>query len=176
MIFTSSHMHRRPHNGVCSPVPPRSRINFERHSSNQRRMVGDRRHPSPTTRHIRETRVETNPSQGHHFTRPGKPASSLPCCCVIHAELSPPAPPPAPVRPLGFLGHLNDIGLKVENVSHDFHLLSQVFGVGFGQLTAPHLVLWGWGASDSVRPRRGRVSPSQAVKPPAGVAARLCGC
>ena len=39
---------------------------------------------------------------------------------------------PASESFLGFLGHLDDIGLKVENVGHGFHLLSwfSVFGLG----------------------------------------------
>ena len=69
-----------------------------------------------------------NPGQGHHFTHPGKPASSFPCC-VMQGELSPPAqPPPANAAGnLGFLGHLDGIGLKVENVSHDFVTSSHGF-------------------------------------------------
>ena len=31
---------------------------------------------------------------------------------------------PATPAALGFLGHLNGISLKIENVSHSFHLLS----------------------------------------------------
>ena len=96
-----------------------------------------------------------NPDQGHHFTHPGKPASSLPCC-VVHAELSSPANPPAdPMgKALGFLGHLDDIGLKIQNVSHDLSPPPMVFGVWVWVAHPPSLVVeGGWGASDSVRPR-----------------------
>jgi len=33
---------------------------------------------------------------------------------------------------LGFLGHLNGISLKIENVSHGFHLLSLSLSVWVG--------------------------------------------
>ena len=51
-----------------------------------------------------------------------------------------------------------------------------VFGVWVWVAHPPPLVVaGGWGASDSVRPRRGRVFPSQAVKSPAAVTNRPCG-
>ena len=37
---------------------------------------------------------------------------------------------PATESFLGFLGHLDNIGLKIENVSHGFHLLSLIFSIG----------------------------------------------
>ena len=37
---------------------------------------------------------------------------------------------PATPAALGFLGHLNGISLKIENVSHGFHLLSLIFSIG----------------------------------------------
>ena len=97
---------------------------LERHSSNQR--ASGWRPATPIANHPPHTgNRNRNPGQGHHFTHPGKPASSFPCC-VIQGELSPLAqPPPANAAGnLGFLGHLDGIGLKVENVSHGFHLLS----------------------------------------------------
>jgi len=61
---------------------------------------------------------------------------------------------PATESFLGFLGHLDNIGLKIENVSHGFHLLSQDFSVWIWVAHPPPLVVAGeWGASDSVRPR-----------------------
>ena len=96
---------------------------LERHSTNQRQ--GGWRTATPIANHPPHTGNQSrNPDQGHHFTHPGKPASSLPYCAV-HAELSSPANPPADPTgpPLGFLGHLDDIGLKIQNVSHGFHLL-----------------------------------------------------
>ena len=107
---------------------------FERHSTNQR--TGGWRTATPIANHPPHTGNQSrNPDQGHHFTHPGKPASSLPYCAV-HAELSSPANPPADPTgpPLGFLGHLNDIGLKIQNVSHDLsppptHCTDQTIGI-----------------------------------------------
>ena len=49
---------------------------------------------------------------------------------VRAATIAPPTP--APVGPLGFLGQLDGVSLKIENVSHGFHLLPwfSVFGLG----------------------------------------------
>ena len=42
----------------------------------------------------------------------------------------PGAVPVALVRLLGLLGQLDGISLKIENVSHGFHLLSLIFSIG----------------------------------------------
>ncbi len=52
---------------------------LERHSSNQRRTVGDRQPPSPTTRHIRgppEPKLQHTTVQTNQATRPTSPINS----------------------------------------------------------------------------------------------------
>ena len=66
--------------GICSPAPPSSRTNSSGTQRTRDRVVGERRHPSPTTRHIRETRAQ---APAHHVranqaTRPPGPINSAP--------------------------------------------------------------------------------------------------
>ena len=63
---------------------------------------------------------------------------------VRAATIAPPTP--APVGPLGFLGQLDGISLKVENVGHGFHLLSQGFSVWIWVAHPPSLVVEGVGS------------------------------
>ena len=131
--------------GVCSTAPPRSRIDSS--GTHRTRGQGGWRTATPIANHPPHTGNQSrNPGQGHHFTHPGKPVSSLPCC-VVHAELSPPAEPrpPANAGPLGFLGHLDGIGLKIENVGHDLSPPLMVFGVWIWVAHPPSLVVVGGG-------------------------------
>ena len=112
--------------GVCSPAPPRSRIDSSGTHRTRGQVVGERRHPSPTTRHIRETRTETPAKVAISPIQ----ANQLPCS-PIYADTrrisrAPPPPQANVVGMLGFLGHLDDISLKIENVGHSFHLLSHL--------------------------------------------------
>ena len=63
---------------------------------------------------------------------------------VRAATIAPPTP--APVGPLGFLGQLDGISLKVENVGHGFHLLSQGFSVWIWVAHPPSFVVEGVGS------------------------------
>ena len=120
-----------------APEPLKTRL--ERHSTNQRRTVGNRQHPSPTTHHIRgppEPKLQHTTVQPSQATRP-KPAPSTQPSHTQAINTSQPhtvevaparssmigAAPVALVRLLGFLGQLDGISLKIENIGHGCHLL-----------------------------------------------------
>ena len=118
--------------GVCSTAPPRSRIDSGGTRRTRGQVVGERRHPSPTTRHIRETRAET-PVKATISPIQANQLPLLPYYADTRRISRAPPPPPANAAGmLGFLGHLDDIGLKVENVGHGCHLLPWFSVFGFG--------------------------------------------
>ena len=132
-----------------------------RHSSNQRQ--GGWRTATPIANHPPHT---GNQSTGSSTPRPSEPSDTTnqphqlgphihkrwtnsPPLAVVEAPVRAAtiAPPtPAPVGPLGFLGQLDGISLKVENVGHGFHLLSQGFSVWIWVAHPPSFVVEGVGS------------------------------